>query len=130
MVNRLAPNGIAPPFGAYAHGVCVPAGLRIVRTSGQLGLRADGTVPDGAREQAAVCFANIDAILAEAGMTRADVVHLAAFVTRREDMALYMAARDEWLGATDTPPASTLVVVSGFTRAEFLVEVEAMAAAP
>ena len=126
--KRLTPPSIAPPFSAYSHGVSIPAGARIVRTSGQLALSAEGDVPDGVEAQAALCFANIEAILAEAGMTKNDVVHLSAFVTRREDMRGYMAARDEWLGRTRAPPASTLVIVSGFTRPEFLVEVEAMAA--
>ena len=39
-----------------------------------------------------------------------------------------MRARDRHVG--DTPPASTLVIVSGFTRPEFVVEIEAIAAAP
>jgi hypothetical protein len=39
-----------------------------------------------------------------------------------------MAARDEF--TADPPPASTLMIVTGFTRPEFLVEVEVMAAGP
>lgn len=39
-----------------------------------------------------------------------------------------MTARDAWLAGVDRLPASTLVIVSGFTRPEFLVEIEAMAA--
>jgi enamine deaminase RidA (YjgF/YER057c/UK114 family) len=39
-----------------------------------------------------------------------------------------MSVRDEYV--TDPPPASTLMIVSGFARPEFLVEVEVMAAAP
>jgi enamine deaminase RidA (YjgF/YER057c/UK114 family) len=37
-----------------------------------------------------------------------------------------MAVRDRHVG--DPPPASTLLIVSGFTRPEFVVEVEAIAA--
>ena len=53
-----------------------------------------------------------------------------AFVTARDHMAGYMAARDAWLADVTRLPASTLVIVSGFTRPEFLVEVEVTAAAP
>ena len=86
--------------------------------------------PHGAAEQAALCFGNIDAILAEAGMSAVDVVRINAFVTDRAHMAGYMAARDRWLSevAEDALPASTLVIVNGFTRPEFLVEVEVTAA--
>lgn len=125
----LSPPSIAAPFARYAHGVEVPAGARLVVTSGQLGLGADGSVPDGAAAQAALCFANCAAILAEAGMGPADVIRINAFVTDRAHMAGYMAARDAWLAGVVRLPASTLVIVSGFTRAEFLVEVEVTAAA-
>lgn len=129
-MKALNPARIAPPFARYAHGVEVPAGQRIVRTSGQLGLAVDGTIPQGSAAQAAVIFGNLDAILAEAGMGRSDVMHLSAFVTARAHMAGYMAARDAWLA--DVPegrlPSSTLMIVSGFTREEFVVEIELWAA--
>ena len=41
-------------------------------------------------------------------------------------MTPYMAVRDRYMALP--PPASTLMIVSGFTRPEFKVEVEAIAA--
>jgi len=41
-------------------------------------------------------------------------------------MAGYMRVRDRFVG--DPPPASTLMIVSGFSRPEFVVEVETIAA--
>ena len=128
-MKMLQPATIAAPFGAYAHGVAVPAGLRLVVTSGQLALAQDGSVPAGARAQADLCFANCTAILAQAQMTPADAIRINAFVTDRADMPAYMAARDAWLSGVTRLPASTLVIVAGFTRPEFLVEVEVTAAA-
>lgn len=126
--QSLTPSTLPPPFARYAHGVAVPHRCRWVLTSGQLGMMADGTVPEGALAQARLCFAHCEAILAAAEMTPADVVRINAFVTDRAHMAGYMAARDEWLSAADRLPASTLVIVSGFTRPEFVVEVEVTAA--
>ncbi len=128
-MRTLNPTGIRTPFGRYAPGVEIPPGARMVLTSGQLGVGPDDTVPAGASAQAALCFANCGAILAEAGMGPADVVRIAAFVTDRAHFAPYMAARDGWLGAGTRLPVSTLVIVAGFTRPEFLVEVEVTAAA-
>lgn len=128
-MRALAPTSIRPPFGAYAHGVELPPGARLVMTSGQLGLGPDDVAPATVREQARLCFANVTAILAEAGMGPADVVRINAFVTDRAHFPDYMAARDEWLAGSGNLPASTLVIVTGFTRAEFLVEVEVTAAA-
>jgi enamine deaminase RidA (YjgF/YER057c/UK114 family) len=127
-MRSLAPPTIAPPFAAYAHGVEVPAGARLVVTSGQLALAPDGTVPEGAEAQARLCFANCAAILDQAGMSPADVIRINAFVTDRDHMPGYMAARDAWLKGVTRLPASTLVIVSGFTRPEFVVEVEVTAA--
>ncbi|MEM9785762.1 MAG: RidA family protein [Pseudomonadota bacterium] len=128
-MKTLAPQTIAPPFGRYAHGIAIPADWQVVMTSGQLPLARDGSIPDGAEAQAALCFANCAAIIAEAGMGPADVIRIAAFVTDRAHMPAYMAARDAWLGDRDILPVSTLVIVTGFTRPEFLVEVEVTAAA-
>jgi enamine deaminase RidA (YjgF/YER057c/UK114 family) len=127
-MKALLPRTIAPPFAAYSHGVEVHSGHRLVVTSGQLALRLDGTVPQGAEAQARLCFENCATILAEAGMAPGDVIRINAFVTAREHMAGYMAARDAWLTGVTRLPASTLVIVAGFTRPEFLVEVEVTAA--
>ncbi len=128
-IKALTPSGIREPFARYAHGVEIPAGWRIVRTSGQLGMRVDDTIPEDAYEQAKICFQNILEILQLAEMDAGDVAHVSAFVTHRDHISGYMRARDEFMAEVSRPPASTLVIVSGFTRPEFKVEVEVMAAA-
>lgn len=125
-LRPLAPPAVRPPLARYSHGVEVPAGARMVFCSGQLGIGPDEAIPEGAEEQADLCFRAIAAILAAGGMAMGDIVRLNAFVTAREHMAGYMRARDRAVGTP--PPASTLVIVSGFTREEFKVEVEAVAA--
>ena len=127
-IEALLPKDIAPPFARYAHGVVVPEGYRLILTSGQLSVDDEGQVPDEAEDQAELIFRNLTSILAAAGAGAADVLRLNAFVTDRAHMAGYMAARDRWLTDVTRLPASTLVIVSGFTRAEFKVEVEVTAA--
>lgn len=127
-MTPLTPASIAAPFARYSHGMEVPAGWRLAICSGQLGVAADGSVPEDARAQADLCFVNIAAILTEARMTLADIVRVNAYVTDRAHMKGYMDSRDAHVGAP--PPASTLVIVSGFTRPEFKVEIEVIAAAP
>ena len=127
-MRRLQPDSIHPPFARYAHGVEAPAGARLIFCSGQLGVGKDGAAPADVESQARLCFEAIAAILAEGGMRLADVVRLNAYVTSRADMAGYMKVRDEFMRACPEPPASTLMIVSGFTRPEFKVEIEAIAA--
>lgn len=120
------PPSVRRPFGHYNHGLLVPAGASLLVTSGQLGIRPDDTVPEDVTSQAELCFDAIKAILEEAEMTFADIIRISGFVTKREDFAPYMAVRDRY--TLDPKPVSTLIIVSGFTRAEFLVEVEVTAA--
>lgn len=119
------PSSVAPPFGAYSHGLSLPAAGRLLVTSGQLGIAADGAIPDDIEGQAVLCFEAIKAILADAGMDFGDVIRINGFVTRREDFPVYMAVRDRYTRAPF--PVSTLVIVSGFTRSDFRVEVEVTA---
>jgi enamine deaminase RidA (YjgF/YER057c/UK114 family) len=127
MTRPLNPAAIRPPFGRYSHAIELPPGARLVVCSGQLGIAPDGAVPATIEEQAERCFANIAAILGEAELGLSDIVRINAYVTAREHMKGYMAVRDRHV--SDPPPASTLMIVAGFTRPEFLVEVEAIAAA-
>ncbi|WP_237151754.1 RidA family protein [Oryzibacter oryziterrae] len=119
------PPHVRRPFGAYSHGLSLPAGGRMLVTSGQLGISAEDRVPPDVEAQAVLCFEAIGAILADAGMDFGDVIRIGGFVTRREDFPVYMAVRDRYTRAPY--PVSTLVIVSGFTRPEFLVEVEVTA---
>jgi 2-iminobutanoate/2-iminopropanoate deaminase len=128
MATPLNPTQIHPPLAPYSHGMVVPAGQRLVFCSGQLGLAADRTLPPDCAGQARICFDNIAAILGEAGMGLADIVRINAYVTGREHLAPYMAVRNALFA--EPYPASTLMLVAGFARPEFVVEIEAIAAGP
>jgi enamine deaminase RidA (YjgF/YER057c/UK114 family) len=122
------PESLHPPFAKYSHGMEVPAGYRIVFASGQLGISRDKHVPEDAAGQAELCFQAIGDILESAGMGFRDVVRINAYVTDRAWLKDYMAVRDRFVA--DPPPASTLMIVSGFAADIYKVEVEVIAAAP
>ena len=126
VLRHLLPKRIRVPFARYSHAVEVPAGARWLLCSGQLGISASDEIPEAAEAQAVLCFEAIGACLAEASMSFADIVRINAYVTERAHMAPYMAVRDRYVALP--PPASTLMIVSGFTQPEFKVEVEAIAA--
>lgn len=128
MSKSLLPPEIRAPFAKYSHGVEVPADHRLIFASGQLGISADDVIPEGVEAQTRLCFENIRHILAAGNMTLADIVRINAYVTGREHMQGYMKARDEFTASP--PPASTLMIVGGFTREEFVVEIEVVAAKP
>jgi 2-iminobutanoate/2-iminopropanoate deaminase len=125
-MRTLNPSSIHPPFANYAHGLEVAPGARLIFCSGQLGIGRDSVVPDAVEAQARLCFRSISAILGEAGMSLADIVRINAYVSAAEYLSGYMKVRDEFVGAP--APASTLMIVQGFARPEFKIEIEAIAA--
>ncbi len=127
-MDAVTPTDICPPFAQYSHGMVVPAGWRLLFCSGQLGISPAQEIPESVAGQAELCFENILAILRDAGMDAGHLVRINAYVSDREALADYMAVRDRYVSVP--PPASTLMIVSGFARPEFRVEIEAVAAGP
>ncbi len=126
MIKRLTPTNIAPPLANYAHATEVPAGARWLFLSGQLGIETDGIIPEDAAQQAEICFRNIGAILHQGGMDFTDIVRLNTYLIDEADLAGYMEVRDRFV--TDPAPSSTLLVVKSFSRKQFKVEIEIVAA--
>lgn len=121
------PGTIRAPFAAYSHAVVVDAPKRMLFASGQLGVSPDDVIPEDIAAQAVLCFENIRAILAEAGMDFSHVVRFSAFVTDRAYFPVYGAVRSRYVSGNAY--SSTLLIVPGFTRPEFKVEVEVTAVA-
>ena len=126
MIKYHTPDTIRAPFANYHHAVEIPADARLLICSGQLGITVDEVIPQTAEAQASLCFENIGEILRSADMNFSDIVRINAYVTDRVHLSGYMAARDRFVA--EPPPASTLMIVAGFAREEFKVEIEVMAA--
>lgn len=127
-MKRHNPVPILPAYEAvFAHGVEVPADARTLYVSGQVGVDADGhTVEGGFDAQCRQAISNVEAVLASAGMTLADTVKVTIYLTRREDIPRLRDVRAERLAVA---PAVTMVLVAGLHAPEWLVEIEAVAAA-
>jgi enamine deaminase RidA (YjgF/YER057c/UK114 family) len=126
MLRRIIPDAISPPLANYSHATEVPPNARWLYVSGQLGIAPDGSVPETSVAQAEVCFANLLAILSEAGMGTPDLVRLNAYLVDPDDLGAYMAVRDRHVAKP--PPASTLLIVHALARPQFKIEIEAIAA--
>ncbi len=125
----LQPAGWPRPKG-YAYGVSAEG--RLVVTGGVVGWDRDGRFPDGFVEQAGQAFANIAAILAEAGAGPAHLVRLTWYVT---DMDEYLSCAKD-LGAAYRAafgrsfPAMAAVQVVRLAERAAKVEIEATAVVP
>jgi enamine deaminase RidA (YjgF/YER057c/UK114 family) len=108
------------------HGVEVPANARWLFVSGLIGVHPDGRPGMDAREQVEIVWKNIEAILESAGMRLTDIVKVTTFATSPEHLPVLKEVRDRVLAGH--LPASTLLLVAGLARPEWLVEVEVYAA--
>jgi enamine deaminase RidA (YjgF/YER057c/UK114 family) len=126
MRRHLDPETVPRPYGRYRQVVSVPAAGRLAFVSGQLGVDAEGRVPEDVTDQARLAFAHIDACLAAVDMRREHVLRLSVYLTDLSCRAAYMAVRDAWVA--DPPPASTLLVVKGLALPGCKLEIEAIAA--
>jgi enamine deaminase RidA (YjgF/YER057c/UK114 family) len=79
-----------------------------------------------AREQVEIIWRNIATILASAGMGVTDIVKLTTYSTAPEHLPVLREVRERVLGGH--LPASTLLIVAGLAKPEWLVEVEVYAA--
>ena len=69
-------------------------------------------------------LANLEAAVKAAGGKKEDILSITTYILDRDDLPGLRKARE---GFFDNPPASTLLVISGLARPEFLIEIEARA---
>lgn len=122
------PASILEPQGPYSHGLEIPPNSRLLLVSGQTAGRPDGSIPPTIEEQAEVVWGRIAEILKSSGMGIDNIVKVNSYLRRREDAPAYAKVRGRYLG-THRPAMLGLVVAELF-RAEYLLEVEVIAAQP
>ena len=122
----LSPNTL-PTIPGFSQIVKVTGGT-IIYLSGQVALNTSGQrVGRGDfAAQAEQVFENLKAALAAAGADFSHVVKLNTYLLDRVYLPVLRDVRDRFVN-TQTPPASTLVLVSGLAQPDFLLEVEAIA---
>jgi enamine deaminase RidA (YjgF/YER057c/UK114 family) len=126
MLRNPATIAPPPPRGKFSHAVEVARNLRWLYISGQSGVRPDGTTPEDFTGQAEATFANLSAVLSDAGMDVGDLVKIVVYFLRTEDQAECSRIRNEFLG--EHRPAATMLRISGLAVPGWLIEVEAVAA--
>jgi enamine deaminase RidA (YjgF/YER057c/UK114 family) len=120
------PESIPAPAGRYVHQIEVANPSRILFISGQIGIKADGSVPADPVEQLDLAMTYVMANLEAAGLGVASLTKVTTYAVGELDPAGRRAVLDKHLGAHVS--CSTLVFVAALARPEFLVEVDAWAA--
>ncbi|MDR8729351.1 RidA family protein [Burkholderia pseudomultivorans] len=98
----------------------------LVFIAGQIGLRADGSIPESPAEQIDAAFRRVDAILAHLGLDFSDVVELVSYhVDLSTHLATFRAVKERYVRADF--PAWTILGVAALARPELIVEIKVVA---
>ena len=117
----------------YSHGASVTGAGRLVFTSGQLGVREDGSYPEDHKEQVQLAFDKLAAVLKAGGASMSDVIKLTFYCVDwnpEEAMKTFkplLSFLQDAHGITSRP-LTTLVPVPKLAFPEAKFEVEAVAA--
>jgi enamine deaminase RidA (YjgF/YER057c/UK114 family) len=130
-IVRSNPPELGTPPG-YSQIVDISAS-RIIFISGQTALDQDGNLvgKNDFAAQAAQVFRNLSAALKARGCDAASLVKLTVFLTDMGHLGSYREARNRFFASVAPPaaPAVTLVEVSKLYGPDFMIEIEAIAAA-
>jgi 2-iminobutanoate/2-iminopropanoate deaminase len=117
---------IRPTEVSYAQAHEVIGASRLLFVSGQVPADAEGWVPKDFRSQCRLAWANVRSQLEAAGMSFDDLVKVTVFLSDRRYRQENYEVRSEVLGKRS--PALT-IVICGIYDEEWLLEIEAVAAA-
>ncbi|MDB5608890.1 MAG: Endoribonuclease [Bradyrhizobium sp.] len=130
-ITRINPPELGTPPG-YSQIVDVSAG-RIIFIAGQTALDCNGNLigKNDFAAQADQVFRNLAVALQASGCTATNLVKLTVFLTDMDNLGRYREARNRFFASVTPPaaPAVTLVEVSKLYGPDFMIEIEAIAAA-
>ena len=130
-ITRINPPELGTPPG-YSQIVDVSAG-RIIFIAGQTAVDRDGNLvgKNDFAAQAVQVFRNLGIALQAVECTPAHLVKLTVFLTDMDNLVRYREARNRFFASVNPPaaPAVTLVEVAKLYGPDFMIEIEAIAAA-
>jgi len=119
-------EGVYPTSSDYVHALEVRGIERLLFVAGTVGLRPDGTPGETLEEQLELIWSSIGTILADAGLTVANIVRITSYLGDASYAGANAAARNAALGDRRVP---TSAIVAELLVPDWLVEVEVVAAA-
>jgi len=124
-IVRNPTDGVYPATEDYVHAMEVANPSRFLFISGTMGLDEAGRAPPTLDAQLGLVWSNIRRILAEAGMTTANIVRVTSYLRDPAYAEANQNARLAALGERRVP--TTAIVVQTLTP-EWLIELEVVAA--
>jgi enamine deaminase RidA (YjgF/YER057c/UK114 family) len=126
MKTHRNPSDVHSPVAAYSHQIEVREPARWLVLSGQLGKKADGTVPDDPIQQLDVAFDNVARNLRAAGMEMRDLVKVTIYLVGDFDRRQRRAVIASYLNE-EPHPCVTMLFVAALFDPLYKVEIDAVA---
>lgn len=124
-MKEVIPAWMKPIYETYHFAPAVIDGDHL-RCSGMIGFRPDLSVPEDPTAQFTLAFENLRGMLAEAGLTFANVTEMTTYhVGLRAQMQAFTAVKDKFMSAPY--PAWTAVGISELASPGALVEIQVTA---
>lgn len=126
MERHVVSTSAAPAaIGPYSQAVFAQGKFFFI--SGQIGMKADGSMAEGIEDQTRQVIMNLRAILFAGGLDPGDLIKTTIYLMDMNDFATVNEIYSEMVGSE--PPARATVQVSGLPKGA-LVEIDAIAIAP
>ncbi len=126
MKERLQPKGLSDPRPRYTQAIMTKPS-RLLFIAGQTAVDANGNIVGKGDIEAQVkqVYENIKTVLNDVGGSLQDLVKTTTYITDIKYRDGLGKVRSRFY--EKDPPTSTLIVVKGLAREEFLVEIEGIA---
>jgi len=119
------PQNIHPPVAPYFHQIEVTGPQRWLTLSGQIGMIADGSIPEDAIAQLKIALENIKRNLDSADMEVQDITKLVFYLVGDMDAIQRKEIISDFLG--EHLPCTTLMYVVALATPALKVEIDAWA---
>ena len=122
----IQPKSLNDPRPRYSQGIVIKPG-RLLFIAGQTASDKDGNIvgKGDIEAQTHQVFKNLAAVLKEAGASFDNLVMTTTYITDIKHREGYNRVRTQYY--KKTPPTSTLVVIKGLARNEYLIEIAGIA---
>jgi enamine deaminase RidA (YjgF/YER057c/UK114 family) len=128
-IKRFNPEALGITYGRYSNVARVKAS-ELIFIAGQVGVRADGSIPAGFTEQCELTFENIRRGLESCAATWANVVQFTTYLVHSQDIALFNEFRERefprFFPGGDFP-CNTLLIIDRLVKEPLLFEVQTVA---
>jgi enamine deaminase RidA (YjgF/YER057c/UK114 family) len=116
-------------FDKFQYSSAVKAG-GLIFVAGQIGLNADGSMPEKPEQQFVNAFERLKLVLEEAGGQMSDLVELVSYhvgLNTNNHLADFMKVKKKYVPAPF--PTWTILDIAGLARPGLIIEIKAVAAA-